>query len=118
MKVQTAFNTVSYDRTAGAEFLASILPLVTDIATVKTVQAVEVVKVAKAWRVFWIIFWILVFWPFAIIAFFIAGISKELTWLDGEFNVTLSTGHRYVITGNDDFLVDFTNQAKAKSFLK
>ncbi len=117
MIVKTAYNTVNYTRKDGAAWLGSILTEVKSIETVKHVEAVEVVRVSKAWRIFWIIFWILVFWPVAIIAYCVAGINKELTWTNGVYNVTLKYGNKFVLEGNEDFVVAFANEAATKNFL-
>lgn len=118
MKVQTNYNTVEYDRSSGPEFLANILPAVAIAVTVKKVTPFVNVSVSKTWRVFWIVFWLLVFWPFAIIAFCLAGINKSLDFTEGEFHITLTNGNRMILTGNEDYLVAFINEANSKSFLK
>lgn len=118
MKVQTSDITVEYDCKGAARFLSQILPDVKEVDTVKHVTQYEVVTVSVGWRIFWVIFWILVFWPLAFVAVFIAGKETNLAFSDGQYNVTLNDGTKLILTGNEECLLTFVQEARNKNFLK
>lgn len=116
MKAQTEATTVEYTRKDGKIFLSQILAYVKSVEVVKPVTQEERHIVSVGWKIFWVLFWVVLLWPIAIFAFFFAGERTELVWTEGQYNVTMRDGLKVILTGNEDYLVAFANNAEKKSF--
>lgn len=116
MKAQNITTVTTFERKSGATFLNQIMPEVKHVEIVKAVEQKEQTTVSMFWKCFWVIFWIVLFWPFAIVAFFWAGEKTVTTWTDGQYNLTMRDGSKLILTGNEDYLVAFINDASKKNF--
>lgn len=72
--------------------------------------------VAVGSRVFWILFWLLFFFPLAILMVFTCGHRTVDQWKPGRYLVTLRSGQKFIIDSAYDFALQFAERnERAKS---
>ena len=119
MHIQNSKGVTTYAQKEGQEVLNTLLQAgqVASIDTVKTITKITQHHVSKGRRLFWFIFWLLCFWPMMILVYFFCGHKVTESFTDGQFNVTLKDGSRFIIFANEQYVLDWIKSVNQSSFL-
>ncbi|HAV9602745.1 TPA: hypothetical protein JLG68_001357 [Escherichia coli] len=119
MHIQNSQGVTTYEPKEGKEVLNFLLSQgkVANVDTVKTITKVTQYKVLKGRRLFWFLFWLVCFWPMMILVYFFCGHRITESFSDGQFNVTLKDGSRFIIFANEQYVLDWIKSVNQSSFL-
>lgn len=119
MKIQNQSGFTSYTPEDGQTALNFLLNQgkVAKVETVKQITKQVVVTTSKGSRLFWFLFWLVCFWPMMILVYFFCGHKTEEVYADGQFNVTMKDGSRFIIHSNKQYVLDWIKAVNQSSFL-
>ncbi|MGM8868813.1 hypothetical protein [Enterobacter hormaechei] len=119
MKVQNQSGVTEYQAKEGQELLSFLLSQgkVAKIETARAITKEVVVTTSKASRLFWFLFWLCFFPPMMILIYFFCGHRTSTVFHDGQFNVTLKDGSRFIIFSNKQYVLNWIKEVNKSSFL-
>lgn len=119
MQIQSAAGVTTYSHKEGETVLNFMLQKqsVQSVECVKPIMKTEQVYTSKGTRIFWFIFWLCFFWPMMILIYFFCGHRTETVFTPGQWNVTMKDGSRFILTGNEQAILNFVKSFEQSSFL-
>lgn len=119
MRIETNSGVTVYDFTQGESLLKTLLAAgsVQSVECVKAIQPVVTRKAKVLPRVIWSIFWFAFFMPMIIVVLIFSGYTTKTTFIDGQWNVTLKDGSRFIIHDNEQHILDSAKAQAQQGFL-
>lgn len=118
MRIESKEGVSVFEYKEGESHLLALLSsgAVKSVECVKAIQPVDVIKVHAFSRLVWSIFWFFIFMPMIIAVFFLTQ-TKRREFRDGQWNVTMKDGSRFIIHGNEQHILNFVQSQQQQGFL-